>query len=331
MTANLLQRRTVMRKGFLLALWTVLGIGAAVPSSAIPFTIKITADNFYGVYTGTASGVTTLHFSGAWSTVTTQTVTPATTDNYLYVVAWDDNYSLQGLVATVSAGSGYVTTGSGLWTVCPTSTSVTTFPTPASLSSKIAACNNSGGWASTSIGPNDGWASSAPYYLWSNLPQIDDTAAWVWYDKPSAPCVGTVTPPFLQGSCNPGEYLIFRISLDAIAQCPPPIPDFNINWTAGYGVLAADGTNSQYEQNYFWSIQESDQWWGTYGTEVMQWFSGQAGPFDLKSFYEASGQHLKCGTYYRVKLAVANRCVSWRDTIRLVKLECCPGEVISPQ
>jgi len=27
---------------------------------------------------------------------------------------------------------------------------------------------------------------------------------------------------------------------------------------------------------------------------------------------------------------VGNRCVSWRDTIRLVKLKCCPGEVISP-
>ena len=55
----------------------------------------------------------------------------------------------------------------------------------------------------------------------------------------------------------------------------------------------------------------------------------QAGPFDLKPFFEAKGQTLKCDAYYRVKLAVSNQCVSWRDTIRLVKLKCCPGEVIS--
>lgn len=315
---------------FVPATWSLLlvllWIGGAAPSSAIPFTIKITADNNYAVYTGTVNAVTALHLAGSWSTVKSQAITPVATNNVLYVVAWDDGQVYQGLLATVSAGTGTVNTGSSLWTVCAANTPVSVAPTPANLTVKIAACNKTGGWRPTSRGPNDGSASS----LWGNLPTMDDTADWIWHNNPSAPCPGSGNYPFLQGACNPGEYLIFRISLEEVVRCPPPVPSFTMNWTAGYGMLVADGTNSQNEQNYFWSIQESDQSWNLKGPEIMQWFPGQAGAFDLKAFFEGKGQRLKCDTYYRVKLAVANQCVSWRDTIRLVKLNCCPGEVIAP-
>src|SRR5215208_998965 len=156
-----IQRRHAMKparngKGFTLATWCLLilalGIGNAAPSSAIPFKIRITADNFYAVYTGTMSAVTAMHFNGAWPTVMAPpTITPVPTDNFLYVVAWDDAYSLQGLVATITAGAGYVTTGSGLWTVCATNTPVNAPPTPANLTAKIVTCNqSSGGWRPTS-------------------------------------------------------------------------------------------------------------------------------------------------------------------------------------
>jgi hypothetical protein len=303
-----------------------LGLGSAASSPAQ--TVKITADNNYAVYTGTASTVTP-QFTGLWTQgIKTANITPGVGENFLYIAAWDDGNTFQGLLATVSAGIGYVTTGSNLWRVCATNTPVTTAPTPANLAARIVACNKSSGWRPTSNGPADGNAGLSPFFLWGNQ-AIDDSAAWIWHDNPKAPCPNTGNPPFLQGSCDPGEYLIFRISLKSVAQCPEPVPNFTINWTAGYGVLVANGTNSQHEQNYFWSIQESNQWWGSQGPEIMQWFPGQAGAFDLKSFFESKGQRLKCDTYYRVKLAVGNQCVGWRDTIRLVKLKCCPGEVIS--
>src|SRR6185436_20045529 len=94
-------------------------------------------------------------------------------------------------------------------------------------------------------------------------------------------------------------------------------------------MFVANGTSSQNEQSHFWSIQEADQWWNEKGPEINQWFvNQQAGVFDLKKFFEGKGQQLKCETYYRVKLAVFNQCVVWRDTIRLVKLKCCAGEII---
>ena len=63
----------------------------------------------------------------------------------------------------------------------------------------------------------------------------------------------------------------------------------------------------------------------------MSWFNGQAGPFDIKTFFEnGTNTKMKCDAYYRVKLAVANECVSWRDVSQLIHINCCPGDV-TPQ
>ncbi len=293
--------------------------------------MRVTADNFYAVYTGTSSAATTLHFFGAWPQVIAPvSITPAAGNDFVYVVAWDDGRVFQGLLATVAVGAGFAPTGSPLWTVCATNRSLASnaaaSPTPAVLTQAIGVCNNESSWHATSNGPNNDNAAAAGF--WGSVAPIEGVANWIWDTNGSAACTGP--RGFLGGPCNPGEFLIFRLPLASVATCLPPVPDFTIDWTAGYGMLVADATNSQNEQSHFWSVQESDQWWNAKGPEVSQWFVGQqAGIFDLKTFFEQSGQQLKCDTYYRVKLAVSNQCVNWRDTIRLVKLNCCPGDISS--
>jgi len=297
----------------------------AIPAAA-QVSVKMTADNYFAVYTGSPTAATTLHFTGAWPAVSTPP--PFTAAPILYVVAWDDGSTYQGLLGSVTNGSGYVTTGSPLWQVCAANqllpSSASGAPTTAALSAKIAACNSSNGWHAPSVGPNNGNAAGAGF--WGNVAAIDATAGWMWDTNTSNTCAGT--NGFLRGGCNPSEYLIFRIPLGEVGACREPVPDFVIDWTTGYGTFVANGTSSQNETNHFWSVQESDASWNRIGPEITGWFPGTAATFDLKTFYETGARtKLKCDTYYRVKLAVSNRCVSWRDTSKLVKLKCCAGEV----
>jgi hypothetical protein len=304
--------------------------------AAQTITVRALADNHLAGYTGTSTAASATQFSGSFSTgVVNASFT--STDPFLYVAAWDDGGVFQGFLASVANGTGYLTTGSPLWQVCatglPLQNSLTAAPSASALSAAIVTCNNNNRWHATSVGPNNGNASATQVNnlnLWGPVNGIDLTAAWIWDTNNSTAC-SSGTSGFLAGACNPGEYLIFRLPLKEVAGCNAPVPDFVIDWNAGFGTFVANGTNSQNEQNYFWSVEESDASWNRYPPEVTRWFTGQAGPFDLKSFYETgSGKKLQCDKYYRVKLAVSNRCVSWRDTTRLVKIRCCAGEVTSP-
>lgn len=304
---------------------TLVLLLVAIPAAA-QVSVKMTADNYFAVYTGTPTAATTMQFSGAWPAISQPPPFPAAST--LYVAAWDDGSVYQGLLGSVANGTGFVTTGSSLWQVCKANQTLPAgaggAPNVTALTAAIVACNSSGGWHATSVGPNNGNAAAAGF--WGLVAAIDATAGWVWDTANLPACAGT--NGFLRGPCNPGEYLIFRIALGEVAACRDPVPDFVFDWTSGYGTFVANGTNSQNETNHFWSVQESDASWNRIGPEITQWFPGTAGIFDLKTFYETGAKtKLKCDTYYRVKLAVSNNCVSWRDTSKLVKLKCCPGEV----
>jgi hypothetical protein len=298
-------------------------------------TVRMTADNFYAGYTGNFNGASLMRFSGAWPGVASPApFTITASETYLYIAAWDDGSTGEGLLGSVAIGAGLVPTGSELWRVCatgqPLGKAASNAPTAAALTTRIGICNSSNGWHAPSAGPNNENALGAGLW-WGKVNAIEPTANWIWDTNSSSACAGA--NGFLKGPCDPGEYLIFRVPLGEVAACLPPVPDFVIDWTAGYGALVANGTNSQNESAYFWSVQESDQWWNGLPPEINRWFlAGQAGVFDLRTFYEAgSTRHLKCGAYYRVKLAVSNRCVNWRDITRLVKINCCPGEVTAPK
>ena len=89
--------------------------------------------------------------------------------------------------------------------------------------------------------------------------------------------------------------------------------------------LIADGSASQGETDYFWSVEESDaKGVGRPGTELGEWFSAaQAGSIDIFALYRSLGGVWKCNTYYRVKLAVKNHCVE-KELVKVVFVSCPP-------
>lgn len=161
----------------------LLGISSAAGLSAQQFSIRMTAENHYAFYTGTASAATVRHGTGSWPAVAAPApITPAADSNYLYVAAWDDGGGLQGFLASLQVGPGLVTTSSPLWQVCATrrtlANNITAAPTPAALSTAIVSCNTFNSWHATSQGPNNDIALGAG--LWGPVAQIDGTANWIW-------------------------------------------------------------------------------------------------------------------------------------------------------
>jgi hypothetical protein len=111
--------------------------------------------------------------------------------------------------------------------------------------------------------------------------------------------------------------------------CEPADDTLNVQFTMMpeaciSGPITADGSASVGATRYFWSIEESDQYGGRNpNTEVYQWFlNSQPGVMDLKSLYGSLGGHFKCDTYYRIKLAVANGCVGWKESVQLLHIHC---------
>lgn len=88
--------------------------------------------------------------------------------------------------------------------------------------------------------------------------------------------------------------------------------------------IMIDGSCSQNEIRYFLSVQESDANWGRFGIEETEWFPVTApNSINVKSWYTSKGRTWKCDTYYRVKLAVQNKCTQWNSTSKLIYIKCC--------
>ena len=135
-----------------------------------------------------------------------------------------------------------------------------------------------------------------------------------------------VTITFIIKDCSKGAHFGYAY-IDSL--CEPPDDSIDPVFTLPNPVclndpIIADGTPSVGETDYFWSIEVSDASWGRNpSTEVYKWFhSSQAGPIDLKAFYASFGRSFECDTYYRIKLAVANNCVGWKETVQLLYVRC---------
>jgi hypothetical protein len=304
------------------------GVFVTAPSFGQSLAASVVADNFYGLYTGTATGGSLAgpHLKGSWPTPATGNINLGGTDTHVYVLVWGDNSSLQGFMADLRIASAQVNTGSPFWEVCATGQTlnqgVANLPNNASISARISACNNGSQWRPTKNGKNNEHAVTG---LWGRVNGIDPTAAWVWY--PQSGCSDNVNDSnyFLRAACKTPEYLIFRVPVERIRGCRPPVPAFSVNCQGpSCGAFVADATASSGELQYFWSVEESDANWGRKGGEIMQWFTGQAGPLDLRAFVDSKAPNapIKCNVPYRVKLAVANQCVSWRDITKLVTFTC---------
>jgi hypothetical protein len=89
-------------------------------------------------------------------------------------------------------------------------------------------------------------------------------------------------------------------------------------------IITANASASYGEIDHFWSIEESDQFGNRYpSTEVSKWFTAsQAGSINLSNLYQSLGGTFKCNTYYRIKLAVKNNCVPWKEVTKLIQISC---------
>lgn len=132
-----------------------------------------------------------------------------------------------------------------------------------------------------------------------------------------------VTISFIAADCSQGGHWGYAY-IDGLCSDPSPVPSFSIPNNICYSDdIIMDATNSQNEDSYFISIQESDQWWNRYGTEYTKWYVAQkAGVINLKDFIQSQGGAFKCNTYYRVKLAVSNNCDNWKDLTKLIYIRC---------
>jgi hypothetical protein len=89
--------------------------------------------------------------------------------------------------------------------------------------------------------------------------------------------------------------------------------------------IAFDGSLSSEEDSYYVSVVEANQNWTPTpgGTDVYQWFDAQqVGPFDLKAFLASYDKKFECNKYYRIKLAVTNKCNIWQEKTKLIFVKC---------
>lgn len=162
-----------------------------------------------------------------------------------------------------------------------------------------------------------------------NDPFFKKSGRIVWKDW-SRECINltkyigkTVTIVFYAADCAHGGHFGYAY-IDGLCTDPTPVPSFTLsNEICIADSLIMDATNTSNEDSYFLSVQESNQWWNSIGQEYTQWFvAQQAGIIDIKSFLISKGGSLKCNTYYRVKLAVSNKCVPWVEKTKLIFVKC---------
>jgi CHU_C Type IX secretion signal domain/HYR domain/Immunoglobulin domain/Bacterial Ig-like domain len=137
-----------------------------------------------------------------------------------------------------------------------------------------------------------------------------------------------VTIDFTTADCNQGAHFGYAY-IDGV--CQPPDDTLQLSFTMPSMIcegqtVVANATATTGETDYFWSIEESDAFWGRKPwTEVSEWFpASQAGIIDLSAWYAGKGRKFECGKYYRVKLAAKNTCLGWKELTRLLYVKCGP-------
>lgn len=194
-------------------------LGTTLQAQAIPFTVSITVDNSYALFTGTETQAT--NFVGSdndWYGVETYSF-DLPSSNFIYVVTQSDLAVAQGFLAQFtnlttnerfySNDPQWQVTATGNYGNAPYSDSADDFT---ELNSQLALANlgnnPSNGWVNTTAGEANG---ASP---WGTLSEIDAAARWSWYNSN-----GSDNPTL--GGFNHAEYLIFRISVGA-TEVPEP-------------------------------------------------------------------------------------------------------------
>lgn len=190
----------------------------ALPKIQEPITVTgdITADNTAMVFTAASEqpGMTVNSYpaSVCWSSVVPLTF--STLDRYIYIAAWSDDNTGQGLLHDFSItknGNTYpVYSGSPFWTVAPADSNLNACSGINQLSVAAAMANRipTATFVSTTNGCfNPAIGQPTCYNIWGRVASISDTARWSWFDSGNQ--VST-DAPFKPGF-NHRELLIFRL------------------------------------------------------------------------------------------------------------------------
>lgn len=90
--------------------------------------------------------------------------------------------------------------------------------------------------------------------------------------------------------------------------------------------IIMNGMASTGEDKYFLEVAEADATGGylSGGVVVSDWFLGQQAPnnINVTAYFESKGYKFKCGKKYRIKLAVANECAVWNETVKQISIVC---------
>jgi hypothetical protein len=287
--------------------------------------IKVTADNSYAVYAGDGTAANGLGFVGTATATLASQIGNAGSFNvdvgscgYVYVVAWSDASTAQGLLASVSAGTNTILTGDPRWQVFATNTNLGTNGAPSSapfitaLKAKIAAAT----WTAPAVGVANTTTNGVEPYAAA----IPATAKWIWYQSGKPACAGAKSP--FKPGCNHNEYLIFR--LPAKDLLPPPAftslnPDFQLTATIPIGntttfQVAATNPPLPPGSKFFWSVEEVDNSGATIGTPLVNppaWWSNPT----TNNF---SGFTFQQNHRYKITRGMWSSCVPWTAITKTV-------------
>lgn len=254
--------------------WAAIGLAAVSPALAVDVDGVITVDNAYGFGFGDVTGMTTTSYYGgirntdaaditngfpvlytagdanAGNGYTNVGVGPELYDlnglpasDYMYLVAWSDDFSYQGALGSFTVGSKTVGTYESIgWQVYATGidrdsdvigdTLTNSAADIALINSQIALANTNGGatGGGTSIGwvdengllpdgspgvgalafGDDNTGGSGGDLPFGTIHGIDLSAKWMWYNESPA----TISNPFhhsTEGDDGHNEFLIFRL------------------------------------------------------------------------------------------------------------------------
>ena len=190
-------------------------------AAAVPVTVQLTADNAYAIYTGNGTAVTD-HWATEFNVMAGDIATPETYSftmndgDVIYVAAWSDDATHQGLLAEFDIGGTVVTTSSTHWEVMATGIDLDVgdaAPTIDELTTQVllgdAGGGASGGWVTPELGDfNDGSAIV-------NVSAMASYVQWAWYRSAGTASSDTA---FFPGA-NHDEYLIFRMKFPMEGCC----------------------------------------------------------------------------------------------------------------
>lgn len=189
-----------------MSLAATLTILASSAAQAELVTATVTCDNFYAVYTDSASGLALVGGdANGWQSAETWTFDST---GRVYIAAWSDNLVAQGFLAQFASTTiGTLRTGDARLKVYATGIdrdNMFPYPTIAEMTSHISTADKLNRWESTFVGGANG------IQPWGVVNGISTSANWVWWAAPGA------TNPFTPGSPE-GEMLIFSFNVPSPA------------------------------------------------------------------------------------------------------------------